>query len=315
MAITPGAATITQTDSRGANTRVYKFDPRSLPNEGIFIFLGRTGSGKTILMEDILGYKANYFKRAIVMTGSAAAAVRFGQHIPPIFVHDGDDAFDEKLLVQIVDTQDLAVKKCQCPRCRDEPGYDKKWLRRCLCKPIVIVLDDLGYLAKSIQKCTVIKRIFQNGRHFRIMLLLSVQYCKSFPPELRQQVSFVFACFEKNPENRRRVFEAFNTVFDRVKDFDIVMRQCTQNREVMVMSNVFSQSFSISDNVFWYKAPYPPLPWRLNEGGSAWRFHEMRYDPQYYVRQQRDRDASKLSQAKPGTLVVTKAASHRRMRK
>ena len=289
-------------------TRVYKFDPRSLPNEGVLVFVGKTGSGKSVLMEDILSYKRQYFKKALIMTGSASASVTYAKHFPSIFIRDGEDAFDEGQLERLVAKQEFLVKKCGCARCKDEPGgKDPYVLRHCLCQPLLLVLDDLGFMAKNIQKCRVVKRIFMNGRHFRILFLFSQQYTRCLEPEMRSQVSHIFLCFEKNPANRARIYDSYNTIFTNVKEFDKVMLSTTQNREVMVLSNSFSQSTAIADNVFWYKAPFPSLVWKMNEGGSAWRFHEERFNPLYYT----VGIESKTKKKDDGVLTVTKRNSHR----
>jgi hypothetical protein len=282
-----------------SGTKVYRFDPRKLPNVGVFVFVGRTGSGKTVLMEDILSYKRHYFKRAVVMTGSPGAADTFKEHFPLIFIHD---RYDEDLLQRLLDKQ----------------VFDKHMGKL---RPLLVVLDDLGYMAKNIQKSEVIKRIFMAGRHFGILLLFSMQYCKAFDPDLRSQVSYIFTCFEKNPQNRERIYEAYNTIFPNFREYDKVMTQCTQNREVMVMSNDFSQSMAVSDNVFWYKAPYPPLKWKLNEGGSCWRYFERHFDPTYFMHPRQATTGKKGGGKRgagsgdtDGTLVVQRSHKHKLVR-
>jgi len=197
------------------------------------------------------------------MTGSATSAADFSKHVPNCFVYDG---FDEEVLERVVDKQDRDQKLGNC-------------------KPLCIVLDDLAYLARNIQRSDVIKRIMYNGRHYKILLLMSMQYCKLFPPDFRSNVNFVFCTFEKNPDNRRHVFEAFNNVFRDFDSFDKAMCALTSDYKCMVLDNCSSKSMSVIDNVFWYKAHYPAMKWRMNPGGSMWRFHTKRYDPRYFMRQ------------------------------
>jgi hypothetical protein len=287
---------MSEAKSSNNTTKIYRLNPHELPNVGVFVFVGRTGSGKTSVMEDILSYKRHRFHRAVIMTGSPGAAKSFRAHFPFVFIHD---CYDEALLQDLLNKQE-----------RDD------YFGRC--KPLLVVLDDLGYMAKDIQKSEVIKRIFMAGRHFKILLLLSMQYCKSFLPDLRTNVSYIFSCFEKNPTNRRRIYEAYNTIFPAFAEFDKVMLSCTQNHEVMVLSNTFSQSTAVSDNVFWYKASYPPQPWKLNNGGSIWRYHARHFDPMYFtkpkpdaIKKGRRRKSSEIEKSEEKTFVVTKAARPR----
>lgn len=249
-------------------TSICKLDVECIPAQGVCVFVGRTNTGKTLLMRDIMAYKCRNFKKCVVMTGSSTSASDFAQHVPACFVYDG---FREDVLEKIVDKQDR----------------DQKLGR---CKHIAIILDDLAYLATHIKSCEVIKRIMFNGRQYKILLFLSMQYCKLFPPDFRSNINFVFCTFEKNPLNRRHVFEAFNNVFRDYDAFDRAMCALTKDYRAIVLDNCSSKSMAIADNVFWYKAHYPALEWRMNDGGSMWRFHNRMYDDRYFLRRKPDDD-------------------------
>lgn len=243
-------------------SQVHRLDIREVPPRGVLVFVGRSNSGKTLLMRSIMAAKCRQFKKAIVMTGSANSAADFAQHVPGCFVHDG---FKEDILEQAVDKQDRDQKAGRCTS-------------------LLIVLDDLAYMAKAIKSCPVIKRIFFNGRQYEILLLLSMQYCKTFPPEFRSNCNYIFCCFEKNPMCRQNIFTAFNNVFSTFDAFDRAMCAITPGYRAMVLDNCTNKSMAIADNVFWYKAEYPPLQWQMNPGGSMWRYHARNFDPRYYLR-------------------------------
>lgn len=243
-------------------TSIRKLDIKSIPPRGVCVFVGRSNTGKTLLMRDIMYHKCRNFKKAIIMTGSANSANDFSKHVPGLFVYDG---FREDILESAVNKQDRDQKMGKCTS-------------------LLIVLDDLAYLAAHIKSCEVIKRIFFNGRQYEILLLLSMQYCKLFPPEFRSNCNYIFCCFEKNPQNRRHVFEAFNNVFNSYEAFDASMCALTPNYRVMVLDNCSNKSMAICDNVSWYKAQFPVPHFQVNPGGSMWRFHLRNYDPKYFLK-------------------------------
>lgn len=247
-------------------TSICKLDASSIPASGVCVFAGRSGSGKTLLMRDIMSHKCRQFKKCIVMSGSATSAQDFAQHVPSSFVFDG---FHEDILEKVVSKQDRDQKMGKC-------------------KPLLIVLDDLAYLAQHIKHCDVVKRIFFNGRHYKIFLLLSMQYVKLFPPEFRSNINFVFCTMEKNPANRRLVFEAFNNIFHDFDSFDRAFCALTSDYKCMVLDNVSNKSMAIADNVFWYKAAFPAAKWTMNPGGSMWRYHLTHYDPRYFLKAEAD---------------------------
>ena len=233
-----------------------------VPDKGVCVFVGRTNTGKTLLIRDIMAHKCRTFKKALIMTGSATSANDFSRHVPNTFVYDG---FREDVLERAIDKQDRDQKQGKC-------------------KKLLIVLDDLAYLATHIKNCEVVKRIIYNGRHYNVLLLLSMQYCKLFPPDFRSNINYVFCTFEKNPANRRHVFEAFNNVFNDFESFDRCMCALTPNYRAMVLDNFSSKSMAVADNVFWYKAHFPALEWQMNPGGSIWRYHQRMYDSKYFLR-------------------------------
>lgn len=270
--------------------KIYKLDPRRLSNTGVFVFVGRRKSGKTILMRDFLYHKRNVFKKVVVMTSNEDTVSDFANHVPELFIHKG---FDSNLLERIKNKQEFDVK-------------------RGVCKPLLIILDDLGFAAKSIQNCPIVKELFMNGRHFNICLLFSMQYCKSFEPDLRSQIDYVCIGWEKNPQNRVRIFEAFNNIFETRREFDHVFKSITENFTFMVLNNESASSDKVSDNVFWYKAAFPVPEFKVNNGGSMWRYSKAKYDPLYYIRTGADATDAK-EDVKKGTLVVRKSNRHRKM--
>lgn len=132
---------------------IRKFDPKLVPDLGVVVFVGRSGSGKTVAMTDILHSKRKKFDRFLVMSGSTDTTAHFAKHIPPICVFDG---FDEQRLNAIHREQQANVA-------------------RGIHKPILIILDDLMYQSKVLEKSEVMNQIFMNGRHADILVFISMQ--------------------------------------------------------------------------------------------------------------------------------------------
>lgn len=240
---------------------VRKFNVNDLPLLGVIVFVGRSGSGKTVAMTDILYHMRHKYDRVLVMTGSTDTAQHFGKHVPPILVHEG---FDEDRIERIYQQQERARSMGKC-------------------KPILIILDDLMYQNNILQKSEVMNRIFMNGRHALISLFISMQYCKSLGPQLRMQANFIFCARENNPENRVRIYESFNTIFSSKQEFEAVFQSCTKHREMLVLANVFNESDDVSDNVFWYKAKIRKH-FRVCKKSPAWILNKELYDAKYMLR-------------------------------
>jgi len=256
-------------DDESDKQRIYRFDPKTqLPEFGVMVFTGRSDSGKTVCIIDIMNYYRDKVDQAVVMCGSKDTCKQYAKRIPNMFVWNG--FFPERL-------------KAMYEKAERDVEMGKK-------RTILIVLDDLAYLKTAINKDPTISRILYNGRHARIILIIAMQYCKDIGPDLRQQVRLTFACAEKNPQNRERLYDAFNPIFQNFPDFDMCMQACTKNYEVFVLNNQHTQSSNICDNVNYYKARIDHT-YRINRHGSMWKYHKKMYDEHYFLRTDKERAA------------------------
>lgn len=265
-----------QDDSEEDKQEIFKFDPElQLPEYGVIVFTGRSGSGKTVCILDILSFYKDRIDQPIVMCGSKDTCKDYAKHIPASFVWNG---FFPDRLKTMYEKQERNV----------EMGKDNV---------LLIILDDLAYLKRSLNKDQTINRILYNGRHAHIIMFIAMQYCKDITPDLRQQVKLIFACSEKNPQNRERLYTAFNPVFRNFNDFDKCMQACTNNHEVFVLNNQHTSSSAISDNVNYYKAKLN-RKYLVNECGPIWGYHRRKYDKHHYLRTDKEREEFKQQQEK-----------------
>ncbi len=239
---------------------IYKFNLDNIQKGGVIIVNGRTNSGKSTLIKEILYHLRYRYDRFVVMSGSRDTSEELGRHVPPVFVFDG---FDANKLDQIYKRQehDIAI------------GNPKS---------LLMIFDDLMYARSTMLKSETFRKIFMNGRHAKILLILAMQDCKQLPPEFRTQTSLVFVCNEKNPDRRKRIYDAFNPIFKTFYEFDEIMKECTKNYEVMVLDNFQTKSDSVSDNVFWYKAK-PNRDFRVGDR-ALWQFSRRLYNPAHVLR-------------------------------
>ena len=95
--------------------------------------------------------------------------------------------------------------------------------------------------------------LFINGRHLKIMLIITIQYPLGVPPNLRTNIDYVFILREPYLTNRKRIYENYAGMFPTFESFCQVMDQCTENYECLVINNN-SKSNRLDEQIFWYKA-------------------------------------------------------------
>ena len=96
-----------------------------------------------------------------------------------------------------------------------------------------------------------------NGRHYKLLFILTMQFSLGIPPQLRSQVDYTFILRENIWSNRKRLYEHYAGMFPTFEMFCETMDQCTENFECLVIDNT-SKSNKIEDQVYWYKADKVP---------------------------------------------------------
>ena len=99
----------------------------------------------------------------------------------------------------------------------------------------------------------MMRLLFMNGRHWKIMLVITMQYPLGIPPNLRTNIDYVFILREPYIANRKRIWENYAGMFPTFESFCQVMDQCTENYECLVINNN-AKSNKLHDQIFWYKA-------------------------------------------------------------
>lgn len=68
---------------------IRKFDPGTMKEWRTIIFVGKRGSGKSVLMKDIIGHLKDKVDFGIAMTPTEESAAFFRSILPPTSVYEG----------------------------------------------------------------------------------------------------------------------------------------------------------------------------------------------------------------------------------
>lgn len=118
-----------------------------------------------------------------------------------------------------------------------------------------LVMDDCLFDEKWT-KDKLIRFIFMNGRHWKIMFIIGMQYPLGVGPMLRTNIDFVFIMRENVASNRKRIYDNYASMFGSFEEFCAVLDATTNNYECLVICNN-GQSNQLKDQVFWYRARDP----------------------------------------------------------
>ena len=224
---------------RKFNMREITFKPNE--NKGpVIVMIGRRDTGKSFLVRDLLYYHQD-IPIGTVISGTEAGNGFYSAHVPKLFIHE---EYNTVLIENVLRRQKTVLKQMK---------KEKETYNRVTIDPrTFVILDDCLYDA-SWSRDKMMRLLFMNGRHWKIMLIITMQYPLGIPPNLRTNIDYVFILREPYLTNRKRIWENYASMFPTLESFCSVMDQTTENYECLVINNN-AKSNKLNDQIFWYKA-------------------------------------------------------------
>ena len=250
-----------------------KFDINSMiidPN-GDYInpriaLISKSGGGKSFLIRDIL-----YHMRDIPCGTVIAPTCKMNKFYDPFlggsYIHY---EYKEEIIPKVMERQTKMLAKNERRIKQNKKPIDP----RCF-----LVMDDCMSSKDKWLRDPCILSIFNEGRHYQITYLLSMQYCKGIPPELRSNFDYIFMLAEDIVENRKKLYQDYAGIFPDKNLFEKSFSAITNNYGCMVINNRIKNSNNLKDRVFWYKAEFKD---NFQLGSERFiKFNKDNYDPEY----------------------------------
>jgi len=212
-----------------------KFDMNDIKDDKVVVLIGKRDTGKSFLCKDILYHHKN-IPVGQVISGTEGANQFYSKIVPKLFIHG---EFDTQIVQNMIKRQKILIDKINLGDNTIDPRS-------------FLILDDCLY-DNVWAKDKYMRSVFMNGRHFKILFLLTMQFALGIPPNLRTNIDYVFILRENYVSNRKRLYEHYAGMFPSFEMFCQIMDQCTENHECLVINNN-AKSNKLTDQVFWYKA-------------------------------------------------------------
>ena len=242
------------------NLELKKFDITEIKDDKVVVLIGKRDTGKSFLCRDIL-YHHSQIPVGQVISGTEGANQFYSKIVPKLFIHD---EFKSEIVQNVLKRQKTMIDKIN----KGEAGVDPR---------AFLILDDCLY-DNSWAKDKWMRSVFMNGRHYKLLFLLTMQYALGIPPNLRTNIDYVFILRENYVSNRKRLYEHYAGMFPNFDMFCQVMDQCTEDFECLVINNN-AKSNKLEDQVFWYKAS-PHSEFKIG-AAEFWKHHNNNYNDGY----------------------------------
>ena len=229
-----------------SNLELKKFDMKNInfKAEGatgpVIVLIGRRDTGKSFLVRDLL-YHHQDIPIGTVISGTEAGNGFYGTLVPKLFIHD---EYNTAIIENILKRQKIVVKQIK----KEKEAYGRSNID----PRAFVILDDCLYVNGWARE-KLMRLLFMNGRHWKIMLIITMQYPLGVPPNLRTNIDYVFILREPYLTNRKRIYENYAGMFPTFESFCQVMDQCTENYECLVINNN-AKTNRLDEQIFWYKA-------------------------------------------------------------
>jgi len=214
-------------------------------NKGpVIVLIGRRDTGKSFLVQDLLYHHLD-IPIGTVIAGTEAGNGFYSKHVPKLFIHAD---YNTSIIENVLKRQKSVLKQVNKQiELHKKSNIDPR---------AFVILDDCLF-DNAWTRDKMMRLIFMNGRHWKLMLIITMQYPLGVPPALRTNIDYVFILREPNASNRKRIYENYAGMFPTLESFCQVLDQCTENFECLVVDNNV-KSNKLQDQVFWYKAEKSP---------------------------------------------------------
>jgi len=245
--------------------KLTKFDMSNIEDDKVVVLIGKRETGKSYLVKDLL-YHHQDMPAGTVISGTEGANSFYSKMMPSCFIHG---EYNESIIANYLNRQKKITKawKQQMDSTGDSNTDPRGFL----------ILDDCLY-DQSWDKSKDVRSLFMNGRHYKSMFIITMQYALGIPPNLRTNIDYVFLLRENIVRNRKQLYEQYAGMFPSFEVFSQVMDQCTENYECLVIHNN-AKSNKLQDQVFWYKAS-PHEDFQIGHP-AFWKYHNANFDPDH----------------------------------
>ena len=211
------------------------------------VVIGKPGTGKSFLISDLIYQKSDIIPVAMVFNGTEDSNHMYSQFIPQKFIYD---SLNIEKIDDFVKRQKIAKEY-----------LDNPWS--------YLIIDDCMDDSKYFKQKTI-KNLFLNGRHYKMILILGLQYVYDIPPALRVCVDGVFILRETSLQIRKKIYDNFGSIIPDFKTFCEIMNTITDDNTSLFINNS-GNSNDWRKCVFWYKAKKIPKNFRFGSN-EYWKY-------------------------------------------
>lgn len=196
------------------------------------VVIGKAGTGKSTLIRYLLYLKRNIFPAGVLVSGTEESNKFYSEIIPDLFIYN---EYNEDIIKSVISRQKHALNY----------NIENPWL--------FLLLDDCTE-DKSIFNKPLQQALFKNGRHWKLLYILSLQHGTDIPPAIRTNVDGVFIFRETNENNLKNIYLNYASVIPKFEIFKTYMTAITGDFTALYIDNA-TQTGEWHEHIYHCKVP------------------------------------------------------------
>lgn len=234
-----------------SNKVVGKFNHFSMKPYTTSLAVGMTGSGKSVVMANILHALAGRDRNDMYKRINSVYIFSDTEDLTDYYDRwmDCPDFKAAKPTKEILGEL-IRIQRSLFPKSLTRAEKEEVKRNNSIC----LVFDDLTF-DKSIFTMQEFRWLLMNGRHIGFAIIIGMQFSMDMPAGLRGQISYVFGMYEPIYANRKRLYEHYFGIFEKIKEFNQIFPLCTSDYKCMVLDKTI-KSANPFDVIFWFKATH-----------------------------------------------------------
>ena len=220
---------------------IKKFSLETMADSPAIMLVAKRRSGKSWVCRDILRHFNNIPVGMIIAKSEKKADEPFySEFFPDSFIFY---EYNEKILKNLFYRQEQMIEKSK----------EKKEKGIIIDPRAVFLMDDCLSDKGTWAKDPLIYELMFNGRHYKILFMLTMQSPLGISPELRSNFDYFFLLATDIENHMKKLYENYAGMFRNVGEFRTVFKQLTVDHQSMVIANT-SADRPFQEKVYWYKA-------------------------------------------------------------
>lgn len=220
---------------------INKFSLDMMEDHPAIILVAKRRSGKSWVCRDILRHYKNKIPAGIVISKSEELNEPFySEFLADSFIYH---KFETKILEKLFKRQIMMIKKKK----------EKKNNGTLINPSAFLLMDDCLSDKGEWGKDQLIYELMYNGRHYKILFMLTMQSPLGISPDLRSNFDYFILLATDIENHMKKLYDNYAGMFKNVKEFKTVFKQLTVNHQAMVVANTGADK-PFKEKIFWFKA-------------------------------------------------------------